>query len=154
MTSLNRYACLGLALGIFAITSSAAQQPKTVGVKNEACRVALIKECVAEQLTKLGSTCGPVNKEAPSKFEMRCGTVLGATSNYINECKAIVDEWHFDKCIEEVDIATIANGEAIRAEIAETNRVLREDQRALLNQLCRAVGGQQAACDDALSPKK
>jgi hypothetical protein len=85
---------------------------------------------------------------------MSCGTDFGATSNQINECKAIVDEWHYDKCVDEIDVAAFANGEAIRAEIAETNRVLREDQRTLLNQLCRAVGGQPDKCDGALAPTK
>jgi hypothetical protein len=78
----------------------------------------------------------------------------GTVSNFINECKAFVDEWHYASCITEIDIATIASGEAIRAEIAETNRVLREDQRTLLNQLCRAVGGQPDKCDGALAPTK
>lgn len=134
--------------------SAAWSEPTKIGVRDETCRAKLITECVTEKRQEMKATCKRT-VHPTGKFEFTCPSEYGGTvSNFINECKAIVDEWHYASCITEIDIATIASGEAIRAEIAETNRVLREDQRTLLNQLCRAVGGQPEKCDDALAPKK
>jgi hypothetical protein len=36
----------------------------------------------------------------------------------------------------------------------ETNRAIREDQRALLNQLCKSVGDHPERCDETIPAKK
>lgn len=66
----------------------------------------------------------------------------------VENCTATVAANEFESCLVRVDIG------AVLAEMQATTKAIREDQRSLLNGLCRAFSNQPDKCDDTLPPPK
>ena len=67
---------------------------------------------------------------------------------HVDSCSTQFDLTRPNECLVKIDLG------AILAEMRETNRAIREDQRALLNQLCKSIGNHPEKCDDTLPGTK
>lgn len=66
----------------------------------------------------------------------------------VEACAANIELNEPELCLVKVDLG------AILSEMRETNRAIREDQRAMLNQICRSLSAQPDRCDETIPAKK
>lgn len=66
----------------------------------------------------------------------------------VEACATNIEINEPEQCLVKVDLG------AILSEMRETNRAIREDQRALLNQLCRSVSSHPEKCDESIPGTK
>ncbi|CAH1690109.1 conserved exported hypothetical protein [Hyphomicrobiales bacterium] len=132
------------------LTGTPQAMAQEIFVRDLKCRADAISACVAQ--TKAiactrgstpigGAVCqGPFTDTPDEQHAVACG--------------AKVDNLQAGTCLVPVNLQTLINSSAILAELKETSRAIREDQRAMLNELCRAVGGKPDRCDETLPMKK
>lgn len=136
-----------LLTGVASPPSASAQE---IFVRDLRCRAQAITACIADIKQRVcdrgsprfgGGPCNGPYRDTPDE-------------EHANGCAAKVDNLQAGTCLIPVNLQAVINSLGVITELKETARILRDDQRALLNEVCRAVGGQPDKCDESLPPKK
>ncbi|BCB22248.1 hypothetical protein [Bosea sp. ANAM02] len=137
-----RFALLATVL-ISGSTSALDATAQEVFVRDLKCRAAAISACVADikqrscqrgSTSFTGAVCQGPYTDTPDE--------VNATS-----CGEKIDNLQAGTCLVPVNLQTLINSSGILAELKETNRILREDQRALLTQFCRSYAPKPESCE-------